>query len=344
MKTRIPLFLLASGLLVAAAGNSRGQAVALLHPEKVLGSERCEECHKQEILAWKASTHSRSNSVHRDAKTKDRAKEIAAKMGIRNVNDIPSHPLCTECHFTRQKVNNTLKVISGVSCESCHGAAKDYRDVHGDKDGIPSREERQKRSKAAGMLYPHEIASVAENCFSCHIVRDEKLVNVGGHKARSDGFNLVDWSAGEVRHNFYDAQYARNEKKNLETRIERKRLFHVVGMLLDLEHSLRGLARATDRNGKFYNTMGRQALAILKTQLPDVITKLGGEGSAPAELVEIQKIGAATKLKGPSADLLKAADAMAAQIEAFGKREDGTGLGALDPLLIPNPNGKAYVP
>ncbi len=345
MKNRVTISLFATGLFLVVAGQSNGQAISTLHPENVIGSERCEECHKEEVLAWKASTHSRSNNVHRDAKTKERAAEIATKMGIKNVNDIPAHPLCTECHFTRQKTT-VLKVISGVSCESCHGGAKNYRDVHGKKDEIPDRAERQKRSKAAGMLYPHETYKVAENCYNCHIVRDEKLVNVGGHKARSDSFNLVDWTAGELRHNFYDTSYERHEKENLDTRIERKRLFFTVGMTLDLEYSLRGLASGVQKgsNFPFRTTMGKRAYDIINKELPAVIAKLGGEGAAPKELVEIQKIGKGTKLTGDAADIVKAADAINAQIEAFSASQDGTGLGAIDAFLPKNPKGTPYKP
>jgi len=346
MNIRVHVSLFASGLLLFVSGNSNGQAISTLHPENVIGSERCEECHKEELLSWKASTHSRSNNIHRDAKTKERAAEIATKMGIKNVNDITTHALCTECHFTRQKTGNAVKVISGVSCESCHGGAKNFRDVHGKKDEIASRDERQKRSKAAGMLYPHETYKVAENCYSCHIIRDEKLVNVGGHKARSDKFNLVDWTAGELRHNFYDANYERKEKENLETRPERKRMFFTVGMLLDLEHSLRALASGVQKGKEFpfRTTMGTRANAIITKELPAVIAKLGGEAGAPKELVEIQKLGKATKLSGESADILASADAIKAQIEAFGQSQDGTGLAALDSFLPKSPKGTPYKP
>jgi len=350
MKSRITPLLLAAGVFVfvLAPSRSSGQAAPPPHPARVIGSERCEECHKKELLAWKSSTHSRSNNIHRDAKTKERAKEIAIRMGIRSVNDIPSHPLCTECHFTRQRVGNIDKVIGAVSCESCHGGAKDFRDVHGNKDKIPDRAERQKLSKAAGMLYPHEIQRVAENCYACHIVRDEKLVNVGGHKARSEAFNLVDWTAGEVRHNFFGADHGRLDR-NLETPVERRRLFHLVGMLLDLEHSLRGLAASrgkADRAAKnFRYVMGSSVQTMLsKERLPKVIAALGGEAGAPEPLLEIQRIGMATDLKGKPEDILKAADAIKAQIEAFGKSQDGTALGALDALLPKKPKGTPYQP
>jgi hypothetical protein len=349
MKSYVTLSMLASSVLLLNPGKSNGQAISTLHPEKVVGSERCEECHSEEIRAWKNSTHAKSDQVHRDEKTKERAQEIAARMGIKNVNEISTHPLCTECHFTRQKNRAGLKVIGGVSCESCHGGGKDYRDVHGNKDEIPSREERQKQSKAMGMLYPDEIYKVAENCYSCHVIRDEKLVNVGGHRARSEGFNLVEWNAGEVRHNFYDADYTRNEKINLETRIERKRMFYVVGMLLDLEHSLRGLAASSgDADPKARNyryVMGSTAVRLRDDTLkglPRLIGALGGEAGAPKELLAIKKIVDVVSFRSQP-DLLQAADAIKAQIEVFGRTQDGTDLGALDALLPVNRKGRPYL-
>ncbi|CAN5502068.1 multiheme c-type cytochrome [soil metagenome] len=344
---RIPrsIFLLATTafLLAVPAQRVHAQAASTLHPENVIGNARCEECHKEELQAWKVSTHARSDSVHRDPKTKDKAAEIAKAMGISSVNEIAAHPLCTECHFTRQKEGGTVKVIGGVSCESCHGGAKEWRDVHGNRDKLPDRAKRQELSKAAGMLYPEDTYAVAQNCFNCHVVRDEDLVVKGGHPARSEGFNLVSWSQGEVRHNFYTPTFERVEDKNLETRPERKRMFLVVGMLLDLEYSLRGLANGKVGGGPYRQAMGKRAHTIINAELPVVLKALGGDG-APAEIKEIAEIAKGINLSAAPAEMTKAADEVGAKAKAFSDAHDGSAMAGIDALVPSASKGKAWAP
>lgn len=341
MKYQFPTIII--GVLAGAAPFAFGQAASTIHADKVVGYERCEECHEEEVKAWKLSSHARSNNVHQDAKTREKAQEIASKMGLANASAMSTSPLCTECHYTRQETGGATKTISGVSCESCHGGGKDFYEVHGDKEKIPSREERQKLSKAAGMLYPHDTALVAENCFNCHIIRDEKLVNVGGHPARSKGFNLVSWTQGEVRHNFYTPDHERTKGKNLETVQSRKRKLFVVGMLLDLEYSLRSLSKGRTGGGEFRKAMGTRANTIIKKELPAVIKGLGGDG-APAEILEITKIADGVKLSGDPAQVAAAADAIKPLVVKFSEGTDGSNLGGVDGFLPPNSKGKAWQP
>jgi len=339
------LFYYALGILTLVfSADASGQAISTLHPERVIGAERCEKCHTQELQAWRVSQHARSDSIHRDPKTAQKAKEIATKMGLRSVNEIATNQLCTECHFTRQQTGNLLKVISGVSCESCHGGAKDWVDVHGDKEKIASHDERIKQAIAGGMLNPRNTYQVAENCFSCHVARDEKLINVGGHPARSEGFELASWSQGEVRHHFY-TNSVRHEKENKEVPQAFKRVLFTTGLLLDLEHSLRGLAAGVQKGNAFpfRQAMGRRAFAIINTELPAVIEKLGGEG-APAELKQILAIAKAVNLGGEAAAVIKSADDIKAQIEMFGQKHDGSGLGGVDGLIPSKPRGTPFQP
>lgn len=341
MKPSLPAVVFA--LIWSAAPHVHGQAASTLHPEKVVGNTACADCHEEEIKAWKLSAHSRSDSVHRDARTRESAEKIAKAMGLANANAMTTSPLCTECHFTRQKKDGALHTIGGVSCESCHGGGLEYYKIHGEKEKIPSREERRKKSVEAGMLYPSETAQVAENCFNCHIVRDEKLVNVGGHPARSKDFNLVAWSQGEVRHNFYTPDYTRTKDKNLDTVQTRKRKLFVVGMLLDLEYSLHSLSIGKTGGGEFRKAMGNRAYAIINKELPVVIEKLGG-ADAPAELLKIKEIAAAVKLSGDPQLVAKAAEDLKAPIAAFSESHDGSKLEGVDSIIPTSAKGKAWQP
>ncbi|MFP6898776.1 MAG: multiheme c-type cytochrome [Roseibacillus sp.] len=137
---KITIAIVTLGLLGNVMPSAFGQAASTLHPEMVVGNAACAECHEEEVKAWTLSSHKRADSVHRDAKTRAAADKIAKAMGLASGAAMTKSALCTECHFTRQKVGGALKVIGGVSCESCHGGAKDFQKIHGEKEEIPSRE------------------------------------------------------------------------------------------------------------------------------------------------------------------------------------------------------------
>ncbi len=290
---------------------------------KVQGAAACGECHANELEAWKKTTHFTTfNTMHRNP----RATEIATALGISG--GIKRNDLCLNCHYTSRMDGGEAKPESGVSCESCHGAAQDWmsESLHHEKAAKAGSEaERQailKSCEEVGMLRPANVYRVAKNCFSCHTVPNEELVNKGGHKAGS-AFELVSWSQGEVRHNYQHTEGG----KNREATQERKRVLFVVGTFTDLEFSLRGLAKATDRNGDFYKAM--------KDRVVDAFKKSHGV----VKLVEIPVLKAALPafdnevLKGLIGDGAKAkaaADKLSTAISAFAESSDGSGLGALD--------------
>ena len=174
-------------------------------PAKIIGADQCAKCHQPEVQQWMQTPHFATfETLHR----LPRAKEIADKLGLQSIkrNDV-----CTQCHYTKQVEDGRERVVAGVSCESCHGGARDWVALHNDYGGpgvtkaAESAEHRAKRvadSVAKGMNNPHNIYLIARQCYDCHTVPNEKLVNVGGHLAGSQDFELVAWSQGMVRHNF----------------------------------------------------------------------------------------------------------------------------------------------
>ncbi|MDP2324493.1 MAG: hypothetical protein Q8N51_10730, partial [Gammaproteobacteria bacterium] len=140
-----------------------------------------------------------------------------------------------------------------------NGGAKDWMDLHQDVEAIPDRKERMAKSESLGMRQTDDIYTLAMNCFQCHTVPKEDLVNKGEHPAGSD-FELVAWSHGEVRHNFLndDPKSRKEEGTNQDSSKEAKQIFYVVGKSLDLEFALRGLANATVE-GKYLTAMGERA-------------------------------------------------------------------------------------
>jgi len=311
-----------------------------LQHDKVVGNGKCLECHESEIKAWKTTKHFKNEDLH---KNKD-AWEIAKKMGIKSPARIRTSKLCTQCHFTVQKIGSSpAKAISGVSCESCHGGAKDWIEVHNTGDRRESKDtpaamaKRVAKAKSHGMLFPDMIHKVADNCYSCHIVTDEKLVNVGGHSVGSKSFDLAVWASGEVRHNFF-----KNSNKNAPTPQKRKRIFYLVGLTLDLEYSLRGVARATEK-ADYGNSMGRRA-GYKRKKVVEAIEKLGD--AAPEELKKIKELASAKGLiKYFNTKALEAAAAaMSVQTKALAEKYDGSTFSALDDLIPAESKGKAFQP
>lgn len=232
-------------------------------PSKVLSAATCAKCHASETEVWKHTPHFRTfDTLHRTP----RAKEIAAKMGV---SSIKRSEVCASCHYTQQQDEGRLKTISGISCESCHGAAKDWFALHNDygpgvtKDleSAQHREQRRDQSIAAGMRNPANLYLIARSCLGCHTVPDEKLVNVGGHAAGSADFNLVAWSQGKVKHNFLS-----RGGRNAVSAPERLRVMYLMGLIADLEFSTRAIGGATAK-AKYGVTVANRAVACaLKLQ------------------------------------------------------------------------------
>ncbi len=166
-------FLLGLGcrrLWIAAAlglvcGALAGTATAAPDPKKVVGPKKCGQCHESAVKAWKASKHAKGfRSLTKNPRRKV-SRKIAKAMNVRLIK----RGFCAGCHYTSIPRGNRTKAIAGVSCESCHGAAVDWVDVHqkfGDDDNIAKKDEtpghremRLAKIKAAGMIRPVEIYS-----------------------------------------------------------------------------------------------------------------------------------------------------------------------------------------
>jgi len=312
--------LFAAGFSMAALSPSE----VLASPELTMGPNECAECHKKETAAWKNTHHF---LTFRELPQSKEAKEIGKKLGIRRLK---SESLCLNCHFTSKIEGDRPKAIAGISCESCHAPGKNWYKLHsgfsGKKEGQESQAEiasRWEKSEAAGMIRPGMTYTLAKNCFSCHLVPNEKLVNVGGHAAGSK-FELVTWSQGEVRHN----SWYNKGKANPEASVDRKRMLFVVGRIVELETALIGVSKATVKKDYALKmakraSNARKVMASLAKLLPD----------AP-ELLEIAKIAGAVKLKLNNEEALSQA---AGKISVFGLRfaqaYDGSGFSAIDKYL-----------
>ena len=269
-------------------------------PHKVMGVQSCEKCHTSEVNIWKQTPHSTTYlTLHRKAE----AQQIARKL---NIASFKSDSNCIQCHYTMQQQDDRLHAISGVSCESCHGAAADYISIHNDygsgatrqSEGREHRRDRLLTSIKAGMRNPVNVYMVAQSCLRCHTVPDEKLVNVGGHSAGSLDFELVSWSQGSVKHRFLDSANGDNK----EAAPERLRLLFVAGLIADMEHSMRATALATEK--ATFGITSAQRTARAAKRLEAAQSKLNNE-----ILAAVLEVFGSVKLRlNNQAELVEAAD------------------------------------
>jgi hypothetical protein len=310
----------------SAAETDRISGDILHDASKVLGPDSCTKCHENEMRQWQATPHYATfDTLHR----KPEAKAIADRLGL---GSIKRNDTCMACHYTQQQVDSRVRVVSGVSCESCHGAAKDWIALHNDYGGpnitkeTETPEHRQERitmSVEAGMNNPANLYLIARQCLSCHTTPNEQLVNVGEHAAGSPEFEFVAWSQGMVRHNFLRT----NGTANAAANPAELRVMYVVGVLADLEASLRATAAATSKAP--FGIASAQRAAALKQKLYD-ISKLVSNPHVDDAL----QAALAVPLKlNQREQLTAAADAVGKAAFGFATETDGNALAAIDPLL-----------
>lgn len=321
-------------VILICAGLSNAQSDQTLHldPANVKGPSACGECHENSVKAWRGSHHF---GTFKAMPRSEKAREFADKLGIKRVK---SESDCLSCHFTSALEGGKVDTIGGITCESCHGAGSAWIEVHSDFGGkdvtaatetAEHKKQRWEKSEAAGMIRPGNLYALAENCYQCHTVPNEKLVNTGGHPAGSN-FELVAWSQGEVRHNLWYNDGASNE----EASQNRRRMLFVVGQGLDLEYALRGVAKATAKDTYAVQMAKRAKRAALS------IKALVDAGVAAPEVKELLKIAASAKVSlNNEAPLLAAADKVSAQTKLLARNYDGSELAAVDALL---PKASAY--
>ena len=301
-------------------------------PEKVMLAEACGECHRSEFAVWKETKHSQ---VYDDLHRKEAALKIAESMGFHLVK---RESLCLKCHYTSVIRRGSLRAAAGVSCESCHGAALDWINLHNaygvresdfqkarQLETAAHRAERRRQSEAAGMLRPSNLYAVASNCFQCHTVPHERLVNVGRHSTGSADFELVTWSQ-KIRHNFLDSFLTADGTTNAERSPNRKRVLYFIGRALDLEYSLRGLTLAAGK-GRYEKAMIRRAKNAI-SEMREI-----SERSSLPESEQILEAVRGVKLSRKNAEvILRSAQTVAAIAQRFLDNQDGSRLASLDPL------------
>jgi hypothetical protein len=300
-------------------------AAAAPDPDKVGGPESCVECHLDEIQAWKKTVHNRTfNDLHRKPETA----AMLAKLGL---TKIKSERQCMECHYLTRREDGELAATSGISCESCHGAGQDWVKTHGNygegvtkaTESAEHRNRRRAEAVLAGMITPGNLYALGASCYQCHVMNDEKIVNVGGHPPLSKDFNFLTWSQGEVRHTMLHTDY----QANPEASPAHRRQLYVVGLILEVEYGFRAVARAKERD-VFGKTIARRAVAAR-----ELLARIQTLAPTP----ELAAIVAAANATEPSLDNAAPLTAAANQISTLGRqfaeRITGEQLAAIDSLV-----------
>ncbi len=145
----------------------------------------------------------------------------------------------------------------------------------------------------------------------------------GGHLAGSQDFELVAWSQGMVRHNFLRTGGTSNGLLSPE----QLRVMYIVGVLTDLEYSLRATAAATEKAA--FGVASARRAARMKMKLHQIQKLINDPLLAPA----LDAVATVELRLGNSAAIIAAADAVGKAAYEFAEHADGTHLSAIDPML-----------
>lgn len=328
-------------------------------PARIMGHKACVKCHESQVRALMHSKHFRTD----ETLMTQAAQDYADKLGIEEER-LLKDSMCVDCHATVQAdASGELHAISGVSCERCHGASGGTGEEQGwlkphaifgpdgteAEDETPEhREQRITFCEQQGLVRPARLYTLAKQCFQCHIVDNEKLVNAG-HKAGSTGFELSSWSDGEVRHNFHENQQVNATapslwmKRQSATAKQRERLMYAVGLLTDLEVSLRN--RAGAETAAYASQMGAR-VGALQGKLARINAVEPNPRTQTAQQVLAQVLPKIFSPPGGNRKLFNnAADRIAKAAQQFLESHDGSELAGLDGLMAGNePVGEPYQP
>ena len=313
---------------------------APLDASHTVGAESCRDCHKAIVESWERTQHATSFNTLANS---EGARQIAKFIGMKP-DQIATSASCVRCHFTQEKLASAVQTTAAVSCESCHGGAGQWIDIHNSKS--LSRSERVAKASALGMNHSASVFATAKACFECHVVDDEQLVNKAGHPALSEGFELLSWYSGEVKHNYLVTTEGKPVKSNghdpQPIPAPRKRMIFLTGKLLHLAHSLCAVGCSSDapvdKAGKLVRLPnGKPTYAVQHAQTVQRLIKEMGELQSKLGIPEYGKALALVESNplttGHGKELAAAAMEIKGLAEQFSKANDGSQFAALDSVL-----------
>lgn len=265
-------------------------------PSLFAGYETCKKCHEEQVKKLITTVHFKSaETMHRTPQ----AKKIASALGLRTIK---RSARCVRCHYTPEAYRSSSKAQSGISCESCHGGSKNWVLNHNDYGGLEAKKEdespehRQMRIQLSienGMRHPSKLHLIARSCYECHIVDDVELLTKTEHPVFTHDFDMIRWSQGQMRHNFYRTQ----GKSNALSEPPRLRLMYLADLVAGLEFGFVAIAELNE-NREAKNKLVTQTLRRISNfnraandvgqpklkPIEDLIRTLNIETASPKEL------------------------------------------------------------
>jgi len=146
----------------------------------------------------------------------DESKRMASRLGI---GEAHTAKICLDCHADNIPVERRgpqFQLADGVGCESCHGAAENWIEVH----TINANQTSHQRNIDAGLYPTPDPVARAELCLSCHFGDETKFVTHrimgAGHPRLS--FELDTFTAIEPAHFVVDDDY--RERKDVASGVQ----------------------------------------------------------------------------------------------------------------------------
>lgn len=297
-----------AGLLIGGFGVPNAASAAFK-----VGATKCQECHTAEAKVWEGTKHFKSyKSIHKDK----RAKKIVKAIGDKRMKKSET---CAICHYTAAQKDASAKpkLVSGPSCESCHGAASDWIAIHNDygkgvkRDGESAahKADRIKKAIAAGMVRPERLFDVASNCMDCHGLANPALdakdaaAMLDNEHPLNPNFELVEYSQGSVRHRFYPPDVTVNKEM---TDAEKSQMY-VIGQAAALVSATNAISKSDHAKYKAAQekriATAKAALEAVKGQVPEAAKLLAdptaANGRALAEAVKGKDLSGAVGGKLP---------------------------------------------
>lgn len=286
-----------SSVVASAARSTRPSAQVhddFFAAANVVGPRQCLICHASEFGQWAESKH--ASGAFDLLRTDSMAEYLREELNIAD-DDLTTTSLCAKCHATpAMNEQGHAEAIQGISCEACHnpaGGESGWLNLHGvyGPGGTPREFEtdahwasRKGAATAAGMNGPSDLYSLARRCFQCHAVGEESIVNLG-HSSGTEDFDFAKSMSESIRHNFHVNQGINAPVSSLwltethgpaqpRTVKGRMQMMKALGILADLEISLRNLAAVTNVEGDFHDaSQSRVARAFTMFQ-DEVVARL----------------------------------------------------------------------
>lgn len=133
------------------------------------GRKKCQNCHKSQGESWAETAHAKAMESLKP-KTREKAK-LKAKLDPKK--DYTKDKKCVGCHvdgFGEEygySIQEPDKFLTGVGCESCHGAGSDYRKIH--RKAGERFEKAKETAPRQDLVEAGQDFQFEEKCNACHL-------------------------------------------------------------------------------------------------------------------------------------------------------------------------------